>query len=316
MESGNPVTYQSLLGNDHYEPIYNNMTLSLGCSSAIDTLDCLRSVPYAAMNSYITSYAASSFFPVVDGDFIRQYPSKQLAAGQFLHVPILSGANTDEGTNFAPKPVNNESQFISYLEAGTVIGAPLAPTFVSQILAAYPDDPCQGIPADEGCNVLPLPWGAEYRRAAAYYGDAVFIAARRLTCATWAAAGVPAYCYRFNALPNGDAATTGVTHFAENALVMYDAAGVGYVTDPFANRNQSFFDLAKLMSYSWLSFAHDLDPNAFTQRQAGVPAWPAYDVGNPEDFVFDANVTSYVESDTFRAAGISVVNSLAVALMR
>jgi len=146
------------------------MTNAMNCSQAVDTLDCLRSVPYTQLNKYISSYAASSFFPVVDGDFIQRYPSKQLADGAFVKVPILSGANTDEGTNFAPKPVNNETQFANYLATGYSLGAPLNPSIINSILAAYPDDPCQGTPADLGCIVLGAPFGAEWRRAASYYG--------------------------------------------------------------------------------------------------------------------------------------------------
>lgn len=97
---------------------------------------------------------------------------------------------------------------------------------------------------------------------------------------------------------------------------MYDINGVGYPTNPFANRNQSFFDLAKLMASSWATFVHDLNPNTFSGRDASVPQWPVYDVANPQDFVFDSNVTSHAESDTYRAAGINLINSIAVALMR
>jgi hypothetical protein len=33
--------------------------------------------------------------------------------------------------------------------------------------------------------------------------------------------------------------------------------------------------------------------------------WPVYSKDNPQNFVFDANVTSYVEPDIFRAEGIN-----------
>jgi len=38
----------------------------------------------------------------------------------------------------------------------------------------------------------------------------------------------------------------------------------------------------------------------------GVPAWPVYDNtdGYGQEYVFDANVTSYVEYDTYRAEAI------------
>ena len=38
-----------------------------------------------------------------------------------------------------------------------------------------------------------------------------------------------------------------------------------------------------------------------------VPAatWPIYSLDNPQNFVFDANVTSYLEPDIYRAEGIA-----------
>lgn len=46
-------------------------------------------------------------------------------------------------------------------------------------------------------------YGPYYRGSAAYFGDEVFIANRRLTCETWARANVSAYSYRFNTVPTG-----------------------------------------------------------------------------------------------------------------
>jgi acetylcholinesterase len=61
------------------------------------------------------------------------------------------------------------------------------------------------------------------------------------------------------------------------------------------------------MSKSWASFVADLDPNGWSGREAGVPDWPNYQHG-PKNLVFDANVTSFIEVDDFRAAGIKIIN--------
>jgi acetylcholinesterase len=139
-------------------------------------------------------------------------------------------------------------------------------------------------------------------------GDEVFIAARRLTCETWAAANVSAYCYRFNAVVNGIPWPIQVTHFQEVAFVFNNLEGLGYATNPFANKSESYAALSQLMSNSWASFVHDLDPNGWTGRDAAVPDWPAYDLENPMNMVWDANVTTYTEPDTFRAEGIKILN--------
>jgi hypothetical protein len=64
------------------------------------------------------------------------------------------------------------------------------------------------------------------------------------------------------------------------------------------------------MNSNWVSFVHDLDPNAWRHSLNRPEAmWPKYDVSNPLDLVFDANVTSYVEPDTYRKAGIDLINA-------
>lgn len=61
------------------------------------------------------------------------------------------------------------------------------------------------------------------------------------------------------------------------------------------------------MSKSWATFVHDMTPNGFQDRNSSIPAWPRYDVAKPQNIVFDANVTSYAEDDTWRAEGIKLI---------
>lgn len=54
------------------------------------------------------------------------------------------------------------------------------------------------------------------------------------------------------------------------------------------------------------------DPNAWEGRaQFGVPEWPLYGdgVGGEKNFVFDANVTSFVEADEWRKEAIDLLLS-------
>lgn len=106
----------ALRGSDSYQPRYNAIVNATGCSDAVDSLQCLRSLPFNSLNAAINSSTASSWFPVVDGDFIRRYPSLQLAAGEFLKVPIIDGANSDEGISFGPRGYNTSAQFVAGLE--------------------------------------------------------------------------------------------------------------------------------------------------------------------------------------------------------
>lgn len=41
--------------------------------------------------------------------------------------------------------------------------------------------------------------------------------------------------------------------------------------------------------------------------------WPAYSIDNPQNFVFEQNVTSHAEADEYRAEGINYISELIVA---
>lgn len=187
----------------------------------------------------------------------------------------------------------------------------LPPSLIEQLVSIYFNNSSYKIPSSEslgGDVTLGAPWGAEYRHSAAYWGDEVFIAARRLTCETWAAANLPAYSYRFNVVVAGIPWPIQVTHFQEVAFAFNNLKGLGYAQNPFQNKSESFTQLSDLISKSWASFVYDLDPNGWTGRDSAVPAWPAYSLENPENIVWDANVTSHTEPDTFRAEGIKLLN--------
>ncbi|KAK3615626.1 hypothetical protein LTR56_026484 [Elasticomyces elasticus] len=324
MESGNPVNYNSYREMDVWQPTYDSLVNVTGCTTAIDTLDCLRHVPYEELNAALNGTELSSFSPVVDGDFIQRFASIQLAEGAFVKVPIIDGANTDEGTAFGPRGINTTEQFIAVASSNET-QAYLSEVYATAIPDVYPSA-CEELippPTELPCDyTYPASSGALYRRAAAYGGDVVMIANRRGACEAWAAHGVDAYSYRFNTIPAGLPPSVGVTHFQEVAFVFDNVNGLGYdaahgTINPFTNKSSAYTDLAKLMSSSWASFIYDLNPNNFTGRNSASPDWPEYSVG-AENIVFDANVTgvAFAEPDTFRAEGIRWILDHALAYHR
>jgi carboxylesterase type B len=316
MESGNPVHFNHLNDPMEYAPWFNAIVSRTPCANATSQIECLRTLSAeqynAAVNVTSPTLNTTGFMPSLDGDFIQKRTSIQLAEGDFVHVPIISGANSDEGTAFSPSPVNTTEDLFNFM---TISENGVPADLANQLLEAYPDDPSVNVVANLGDARPGPPFGAQFRRSASYFGDQVFIALRRLTCQTWAAAGVPAYCYRFNAIPAGIPPAIGVTHFQEVSFVFLNLMGVGYApvaVPPFTNKTQSYRDLSRFMSSSWVSFVSDLDPNAW--RKGGVwngteEMWPKYDVANPQDYVFDANVTSHAEPDTWRKEGIDLINA-------
>jgi acetylcholinesterase len=95
---------------------------------------------------------------------------------------------------------------------------------------------------------------------------------------------------------------------------MLSLDGIGYPPvrePPFEGKPESYRDLARLMCGDFVSFATTGDPNSWRSEGPthGEPAWPAYSIGTAFNFVYDANVTSFVEADTWRAEGIDLINA-------
>lgn len=214
-ESGNSI----LLGTPNYnvtdgQLIYNNITAAVGCSGNPDTLACLRTVSYDSLNTALNR--SFSFYPYNDGSLIQGSQYDQLTTGKFVKVPLLSGANTDEGSAFGPRGINNDTAFAAYL-ASTGGKTPLNASTVSTLQAVYPNLPAvsdvlYNVPLNYQFNTT---YGTQYRRAVAFGGDFAFHAARRLQCQSWSAQNVSAFCYRFNVVPYPLDKLIGATHFQE-----------------------------------------------------------------------------------------------------
>lgn len=325
MESGNPVAYSSYKTNVQFQPKFETLLNATKCTEALDRLNCLREVPVETIqNIFNTTSLSSGWAPIVDGDFIQKWGSIQLQEGSFVKVPILDGANTDEGNSFSPKPVDSEEAFASFI-TNTSLNNPLAAWWVPEVLKAYPNTPAYWVPpvAELGNYTYPAEYGSQYRRSSAYFGDVYFHANRRGAMETWAAHDIPAYSYRFNTRPAGYDFLDGVMHFQEVAFVFDNTQGLGYgpehagTVNPFENKPRSYYQLADLMSKSWASFIHDMDPN-YAGKNASSPAWPKYSLDKPQNIVFDANVTgvAFVEPDTYRADGIKWILDHSLAYRR
>ncbi|PPJ55529.1 hypothetical protein CBER1_05378 [Cercospora berteroae] len=326
MESGNPVNYNSYATNARYQPKYDALVNATNCSTETDTLGCLRGIPEQTLQDLFntTSSLSSGWSPVVDGDFIQRWASIQLKEGNFVKVPIIDGANTDEGTSFGPGGIDTDEEFAAYITNSSQL-TNLPTALASRALEAYPNEPAYFIPPVEEVPLnytYPPENGAQYRRANAYAGDVAFHANRRGAMEAWATNNVSAYSYRFNTLPTGVPWYAGVVHFQEVAFVFDNTQGLGYdaehgTVNPFQNKSQSYYDLADYMSKSWVSFIHDLDPN-YEAKPASAPAWPQYSLDQPENIVWDANRTelAWLEPDTYRQEGIRFILDNALAYKR
>ncbi|RAH49247.1 cholinesterase [Aspergillus brunneoviolaceus CBS 621.78] len=300
-----------------YQALYDDLVAKVNCSDVVDSLQCLREVPFVKLNSVLNGTDGQSnypFSPVIDGDLIPTWGSLQLDRHEFVQVPIIAGTNTDEGTAFGPTGVNTTQEFYAYLTDGQD-GFQLPPSIAKHILQVYPDNPSLGIPEFLGSRRVASK-GYQWRRTSAYAGDVKMHANRRRQCEAWTATNTTAYCYRFNVRSADVTPLSGATHFEEVAFVFNNIAGLGYHYGlPFAGVPESYVQLSQLMTSMWASFIHDLDPNSGIKNESTV-RWQAYGQGRPVDLVFNANNTSYMEPDTWRKEGIDYINSVASAYWR
>ncbi|OAA80440.1 Carboxylesterase, type B [Akanthomyces lecanii RCEF 1005] len=337
MQSGNPEPWRALNGTEFYQPLYHNvtehvhpspeyaaandMTSEETCANAADSLACLRTGKLEELNAVFNGSRdiSQKWFPIVDGDFLREYPSRQLSSGSFVRIPIITGATTNEGHWFVPPLEDKPEDFLTYIKHPQVFtGRPyqlgLPAKLADRLFETYWPSICPDAP-DGNCTNYESPridgMSPTYLRASTFAGDAVFIAPRRSMCEAAARFGMPAYCYRFDAIPHGQQAPT---HFHEVSFVFDNTKGLGYHLPihplPFTGKPDSYLQLAKLISRSWVSFIVDHDPNSWRRQGQwdGIePEWPVYGKENPHNFVFKPG-QSHLEPDTFRKEQIRLIN--------
>ncbi len=301
MESGSPTTegwasYSVEGSSASYDYILSN----LSCADAKDQLQCLREVPYLTFNE---TTSLTSWMPTLDGAFLPESPTKQLAAGKYVNVPMLLGANTDEGTAFGARGINSDADLVESLASSY---PKLSNESITKILELYPDDNTLGAPFGSGDGYLST--GRQDKRSCAIGGDISMVGPRRHLAETVSKKQADVYSYRFDQPPTyyGLSAGTienGVTHFQEVSYV--------YGNHPYNNRTGDP-ELAKYMVSAWISFIHDLTPNHHGIK--GEPEWPQY-ATNATNMVFKRQGRK-VEEDTWRKEGIAFLASIGEELGR
>ncbi|GFF30012.1 lipase 4 [Aspergillus lentulus] len=301
-----------IVAEDGFQAMYDNVTETVGCKGAEDTLACLRTVPYEVL---FEAFKPQIYTPVIDGEFITRKPSQTLALGKVADVAVLAGANTDEGTAsfWGPRgTLNTTVDVAAYIR--TLNGGGLSDEDVEELLALYPDDPTQGCPYGTGSERF-ASQGWMYKRGAAIAGDIFVHAGRRGLVEYYAQKNnakhkhqqKPVYSYRFDQPPwNGVLELIATvppvysTHYAELIFVFNNPS---QKLSNYIGPYPSFHQLSEFMSRSWASFVHDLDPNGHAVD--GAPYWPRYEQSKPQNIVFRTvdrsnGSGSYVEEDTYR----------------
>ncbi|KAK2013591.1 carboxylesterase [Colletotrichum eremochloae] len=317
LESGGPTGAQ-VQNLAYYNAPVENLTRSVGCWTAQDQLACLRGLSQADL---FAGNPSQVWNPMIDGDFLTAYPSQLIREGKFIKVPLLTGANSDEGINFnpsSPKPDTAVDLFNGFAYWRSYA---LSPPTVRRLLELYPDDPCTQPPLSiTDCSVYPDK-GLQWRRGASIGGDLVMISGRRKMCELYAAADAaqPVYSYRFDQLLWDRTPLEGVRHFDNVAFSFQNISGLLGPSPQFDGHAR----LAKAIGQAYVRFVHELDPNprgggggnnnaTYANATGLLPYWPRYDVSAPKNMVLNAS-KSFVEDDTWRKEGIDFINSYEVA---
>ncbi|PWY64057.1 carboxylesterase family protein [Aspergillus heteromorphus CBS 117.55] len=300
MESGNAVG-PPWNGTDWYQPMYDELVNKTNCTTSLDTLQCLRDVPFPTF--YNLAYNGLEWFGTIDGTFIKEFPQISITEGRFAKVPILHGTNTDEGVSFGTTGTDTDAGCIEQLMASK--RWVLTETEATTILSLYPNISALGCPYGWGNTTWPSK-GYEYKRYESIAGDLAMYAPRRLLGTHMAQYEPNVYAYRWDVAALNDSSTIGVEHFAEIPFVF--ANPVQNITA--LGSDPARLELGDLAARMWTAFATDLDPNG--HGVSNIPTWPTYNPSDPQDFVFQLPRTdSYVEADTYRAEGMAYINSIA-----
>jgi len=269
------------------QAVYDQVVSKAGCSSASDTLECLRSVDYEtflnAANSVpgILSYSsvALSYLPRPDGVVLPSSPDVLITNKQYAAVPMIIGDQEDEGTLFAlfQSNITDSSLIVSYLSEYFFHSATTAQ--LTALVATYPDNWIDGSPFNTGLLNAIYP---EFKRLAAMIGDFTFTLTRRLFLAETSTLNptVPSWSY----LASYDYGTPilGTFHGSDLLQVFY-----GILPD---------FASASIQSY-YLSFLYTLDPNNGTSDS--YRTWPQWSVG--QELINFSSGSSSLMADNFRS---------------
>ena len=322
MDSGWVTTanHFGLADSKFFNDGYKNITTYLGCDKVHDSFACIQNasasdLQYAfnSENNITRDHAFNSI--AVDYDYVRTVPDNMFAYDNFTKVPILIGANSDEGCYFTEKSVTNENitDYLYFLFPG------LRNTTLPEILDIYEKNNTDFESPYQPAFLLNFDgYGNAFRRTSSIYGDLMYIAPKRYAAETWSNLNLTAYVYRFNLYDNNSLPETGAKHTMEIPYVFNNLdAGINTnkaLTSLFPKKAYTTevglpVSISEVISKQFLSFVSTLNPNNHGLK--GIPYWPSYNNGsNPiRNYVFDWRGV-YTEADTFREHAIKHINSI------
>jgi para-nitrobenzyl esterase len=246
------------------------LATALGCTSADAAMQraCLRGVTAKQVTTALPLKNGllfgdgAAWSPVVDGVNVTDLPAKLFASGKASKVPLIIGANGDEGTLFFALA----GGMIDMSTFKSTLALFMTPAQADKVIAQYPAAKYQSA-QDAAIHVL---------------DDIVLCDARRVARAQ-AAAGNAVYYYNFThptqfILPN-----LGAFHSAELPFVF----GNPYVYIPLKPEEMP---LSTAMQRYWTDLATYGAPAAPVEPPQAF-AWPRYDAAGDKNIVLDLTLS-------------------------
>jgi para-nitrobenzyl esterase len=269
---------ESYAGMNSMETVGQEFFAKHGADDSPKGLAAMRAMPAKELQKAVPSMLESGtrpmlgdmmeLAPIVDGWVIPDNPIDILNSGKQSDVPVIIGANQDEGTLFtmlAGGMVSTEDAFRKYVQTNFGV-------YADRILAQYVSD--DNLHPKDRQNYLMRDW--------------MFLAAARTFARGWENVQSEAFYYHFTRTPATPMAKMlGAHHAAEVSYVFNNLVGVK--SPPVRDS-----ELAKQMSRYWVQFAATGNPNG-----GGLPLWPEYKKASDKHLEFGntTQVGQGLESD-------------------
>ncbi|KAF2671892.1 lipase [Microthyrium microscopicum] len=298
MESGGPVG-TALQEMGYYKGEFDRLVKEHGCDGKEDRLACLRGV---SESKFYEKKGKVVWNPIVDGNVLTDWPSEMAKRGEFVKIPLITGANTDEGSNFSNRKAKSDEEISTWLK--TWRDYTLTSASIKKIVSLYEnyDWPPYSAPKSKQYPNT----GARWRKSGAIGGDIVMMAQRRKVAEQYTKAGQNAWSFRFDASPWNSPEAGSVRHGDEVDYVFQNISGK---LGPAA-KYQSHHVVAESIGTYYVNFINKFDPNPTADAKGSlvVPKWPSYKE-EAVNMVFNATKV-HTEKDDWRAEGISFINSI------
>uniref|UniRef100_A0A8H7TVS9 Carboxylic ester hydrolase n=1 Tax=Bionectria ochroleuca TaxID=29856 RepID=A0A8H7TVS9_BIOOC len=273
------ASYATILTIDESQYQYNNLAIRLGCTVK-DSLACLRNktaVQIQKVNTYNLPLPRAAkpplyqWLPVLDNEFIPDYPYRAFAEGRVIKVPTIIGDDKNGGTDFT------ERTTASLVDSNLWIAnqyPTITPDMFGEVNRLYPNTN----------NTCPNA-GCYWRQLSDVYGDIRFMCPALFMSSQLRALGSSAsYSYLWNVEdPALMREGLGVPHTVETDALL--GTQYGKEGAPESYKPGGINEMASpIMQGYWTSFIRSLDPNK--HRYPGTAEWRNWETGSPRRIVF------------------------------